>query len=229
MKIRSGFVSNSSSSSFIVSSEHFPTVRDLAIYMLRGQVREKRYYEEDEKYAEGLVDDEDCLEIKIEEIEDTLFIKRLKNLDENQSISFPSINEDTYIRKVGDQYFVSTCNNTDWELWEYNSYNLTDNTKNELINLMNSYAENSDDCDIINRILDDDNEFPPFGIDYYDLNAEVLGIQGWDLCPNAKIITHGYHQIYLWNTVKYGKTCLICNPVFKRKEKLKNINKNSEE
>ncbi len=29
----------------------------------------------------------------------------------------------------------------------------------------------------------------------------------------------------MWNTQKYGKICLICNPVYKRKEKIENINK----
>ena len=221
MKIRSGFVSNSSSSSFIISDDHFPTVRDLAIYMINKMSEDYGDYDQIEPNEEGTTNVYD------------IYIERLKNIDENQTVSFPSCNYDTYIRKVGDQYFVSTCNNTDWDLYEYSDSKLTESTKTELRNLMNFYEENeknSHDCAIIENLLEGDYyDFSAFGIDFYDLENEILGVETFTSCPNSKNVNHEYRQSYLWDTVRHGKTCLVCNPVFKRKEKLENINKISEE
>ena len=83
MKIRSGFVSNSSSSSFIVSSEHFPTVRDLAIKMINIQIDESR--NENDEWSEGYIKHNEQ------------YIERLNKIDENQSVSFPSCNYDTFM------------------------------------------------------------------------------------------------------------------------------------
>ena len=46
MKVRNGFVSNSSSSSFIISAEDFPTVRSLAKHMIKKQIKENSYDDE---------------------------------------------------------------------------------------------------------------------------------------------------------------------------------------
>ena len=40
MKIRNGFVSNSSSSSFIISVDSFPSVRELAKYMIKRKIKD---------------------------------------------------------------------------------------------------------------------------------------------------------------------------------------------
>ena len=40
MKIRNGFVSNSSSSSFIISENNFKSVRDLATYMIIQELKD---------------------------------------------------------------------------------------------------------------------------------------------------------------------------------------------
>ncbi len=91
MKIRKGFVSNSSSSSFIISDKDFHSVRDLAKYMLGRKILEMSY--EDVSWKDELINDNNQL------------IKKLETLDENQSVSFPSCNYDTYIRKVGRSIF----------------------------------------------------------------------------------------------------------------------------
>lgn len=209
MKIRSGFVSNSSSSSFIISNKNFPNVRSLATYMLKKKIRETSDYHDYDWKDESINDDKK-------------FIKKLKDLDENQSVCFPSCNYDTYIKKIGDQYFVATCNNTNWDLNSY-SEKLSENTKEALNDLLNTYDESSNEYENIYDILNSRyNEFYHIDNDYYDLRHDIIGIETYDYCPNVD--NHNSYT-HLWQTRKYGKICLICNPVLKRKEKLEEINK----
>ena len=217
MKIRNGFVSNSSSSSFIISAEHFPTLRDLATYMINRQIGDQEYEESsDDGWSKEYIE------------QNKKYIKRLNKLDENQSVSFPSCNYDTYIKRVGDCYLVATCNNTDWDLWGYTT-GLTDNAKEALKTLYDSFAKNSKERDYIQEILDSTcEEFYHIGKNYYDLNMEILGVTTYDDCPNRDKNNYEYDH-YLWNTVKWGKICPKCNPVFKRKDKLDIINQIAKE
>jgi len=67
-------------------------------------------------------------------------------------------------------------------------------------------------------------EFFNFGNDYYNLDNELLGEETYEYCPNEDKIPHdGNYSI--WNTVNHGKICLVCNKVWKRKEKLYQISK----
>ena len=86
MKSRAGFVSNSSSSSFIVNAE---SAFDIAKTMI--PLREDGWEEANEKLLE-LVED-------IQEKVDC------------ESLRFRTCNFDTYIAKVGDKFVVETCNN----------------------------------------------------------------------------------------------------------------------
>ena len=206
MKIRNGFVSNSSSSSFIISDQNFPTVRSLAIYMLNQQIKERRY----ERYSNKWIK------------YDKQYIKNLEKIDENQPVSFPSCNYDTYIRKVGDCYLVATCNNTDWDLDDY-STRLSDEAKKELNEIKNYYNEGTyEHTQIMNLLYGNSyySEFSSFGKDFYDLNKKIIGVETFDNCPKC--------QEYMWNTPKFGKICLNCNPYFHRKDKLNIINKTEE-
>ena len=205
MKIRNGFVSNSSSSSFIISNEHFPTVRSLARYMLNKKIDD---YEND--YGD-------------KDIYDKKLIGKLKKIDENDPVSFSSCNYDTYIKKIADCYVVSTCNNTNWELYDYTT-KLSEDALKELAEYKKKYGHSyyTEIDDIINGYYD----FSSFGNDYYNLDNEIIGVETYDYCPNHKKEIHkDDYSPYLWETKQWGKICPKCNPVIKRKEKLENINK----
>lgn len=89
MKTRLGFVSNSSSSSFVITGESYPTLFDLAVAMVV-----RRGWEQDDA-----------------------LIKKIKSstLYHNMPISFSTCNEDTYIVMYEKNFHVKTCHNHDWE------------------------------------------------------------------------------------------------------------------
>jgi hypothetical protein len=206
MKIREGFVSNSSSQSFVISTKDFSSVRELATYMIKKQMQ-----------------DRDDLNISCERR-----IKNLELVDENQSVSFPSCNYDTYIRRVGDAYLVATCNNTTWDLYDYCLNKLPESTKEELKEMQkNPFYMVHDRYNTIDYILDGEiYDFSHFGVDFYDLERNVIGVQTFEECRNVKDGRHqNWNDRYMWETPKYGKICLICNPYYQRKDKLDQINK----
>lgn len=98
MKIRSGFVSNSSSSSFIVKVGHpFKTALEVAEYMIPH-----REWESD---AERLAQ---IQEMKIDD----------KQYD---AISFQSCNYETFIAHEDGYFLIETCNNHDWDMYRYHT------------------------------------------------------------------------------------------------------------
>lgn len=90
MKIRAGFVSNSSSANFVVSN-YYKTVFDLAKAML--QIRSD--------------DSESWIDTETPSINKAIRDGR----DPNSSIHFSTCNYDTFIRQTSDYYIVTTCNN----------------------------------------------------------------------------------------------------------------------
>ena len=240
MKIRNGFVSNSSSSSFIISDKNFASVRQLTVYMINKQIQE--YADEigdvlllkepnspkeiswNERTQKEISWSEKAIESRKE------FIKRLENIDEDHPISFPSCNYDTYIRKIGDCFLVATCNNTEWDLYDYSS-KITDSAKDTLKELLKNYSEQSDDYRTILGLIEEDyysDGYFVFGKDFYDLNKQIIGIETYDNCANTDMVKHDYEETHLWDTLQFGKICLKCSPLPKRKDKLNNINKLTE-
>lgn len=203
MKTRFGFVSNSSSSSFIISEEKFPSVASLAKYMINKQIEEERYSENDKEYIQRKKN----------------LIKKLNKIDPNQPITFTSCNYDTYIKKIGDRYLVSTCNNTRWDLY---STNLSDLAIEKLKELLKKYKEGSVDYNTISDILETNgrDEFYHFDNDYYFLEYDVIGAEtrSFKWCEKC-------NSTY-WNTANWGEICLNCSPLPKRFEKLQMINNN---
>lgn len=86
---RYGFVSNSSSSSFIIDEKAYKNVFELSCEMIRIR---------DEDYGFG---------------SDKELLNSIKNSDKdpNSNICFPTCNYDTYIMKFKDSYIVASCNN----------------------------------------------------------------------------------------------------------------------
>ena len=92
MKVRAGFVSNSSSSSFVIAKEDFKDMKELAKHMLKA------------------VDSKD---VRIKKL-DKLVLS--EDHWQPKGLSFQSCNYDTYILPVQDFYLITTCNNEDWNL-----------------------------------------------------------------------------------------------------------------
>lgn len=99
MKIRKGFVSNSSSSSFLIKTDE--SVFDIALKMLEMRNCDwADLYSEDELYSEINA------------------IKKSK-LDENTPVCFNTTNYKTYIIKKGSVAAIATCNNHSfWSLFD---------------------------------------------------------------------------------------------------------------
>jgi len=93
MKSRAGFVSNSSSSSFIVNAKSAFDIAKLMIPLRNWEGR-----------------DDELLEL-IEDIQEKV---------DCESLKFKTCNFDTYIAKVGDKFVVETCNNHPF--YEINSF-----------------------------------------------------------------------------------------------------------
>jgi len=91
VKIRTGFVSNSSTSSFIISLSAYGNVAEVAVAMIPAREWDER-------------DDE-----LIEKIEN------MKPDMKEEPIAFASCNYDTYISKEEDGYYIDTCNNHEWD------------------------------------------------------------------------------------------------------------------
>ena len=101
MKIRNGFVSNSSSSSFILDSNKYTCV-DVAIDMITQYIDHLKEYDDDNnEYLNK---------------EKKLYIERLNKLEDKNHGIFYIASDDIEIAKVDDKIYVEATNHVDWEL-----------------------------------------------------------------------------------------------------------------
>lgn len=126
MKTRNGFVSNSSSCSFIVSLKTFPTTIALAEFMIFSRYLDKKEYYEEERNKlrtnpklanEEIEFNEKRYRILNENISTIISTAKSTNTP-SPNLCFKSCNFDTFITEIevskNKYIYVSTCNNEDW-------------------------------------------------------------------------------------------------------------------
>lgn len=103
MKLRNGFVSNSSTTSFIVDLEEYENTIALARKMLKVMIED-----EDGNLEEYDIERFEALLNQLNDAEEA-------GLDANSPIMFPTTNFETFIMKKDDGYHVDTDFGFDWE------------------------------------------------------------------------------------------------------------------
>lgn len=146
MKIRNGFVSNSSSSSFVLKVKNL-TVKDIALMMI-----ERRNEDNYGGYIDWKADK---------------LLERLRNIsiDQNLPFTFHTCNYETFIKKLDDYIFIDTCHNHDFYNLVYN-YKAKDINQEIIIKILgyksgDLYYSDINGCDG----LDLENHFKFYNID----------------------------------------------------------------
>ena len=98
MKIRQGFVSNSSSSSFVIQKNAYANVMEIAEQMIRC-----REWDDDAKEVARLK-------------------KGIPKYGVNHPVSFNTCNYRTYIMPAGEHFLIETCNNHEFNLRGQSDY-----------------------------------------------------------------------------------------------------------
>lgn len=106
MKVRKGFVSNSSSSSYLIPMGTFKDVFDLAAQMIT--IRDKEWGGEEDQ-SEWAVDfrKKPSLVAKLAKLQE-------QGMDPNTPVHFHTCNYNTWILRTDEGFLVDTCNNHDW-------------------------------------------------------------------------------------------------------------------
>lgn len=187
MKQRHGFVSNSSSSSFIIEkSNKYPDA-----YVLAYDMIPKRGWDNDEE-----------LRNKIKVATRKRKLSKLNGEEvkfNSENVSFRSCNYDTFIVDFKGYLFVQTCNNHDWnDFYDLSvGINLPNNVKSEILKILKD-SEEYDYGYILEELYKLDRKF-----EFYSLETDKIGsrskkfkycskcfidfwkIDGEDQCPHC--------------------------------------------
>jgi hypothetical protein len=207
MKIRSGFVSNSSSSSFIIRKNIFPNNKTVALSMVDDYIETyKSDYDEDDWFINKF----------------KMFKDSLNNIDDDCNIMFNSTNYDTFITNLDDNYIhVATCNNIQWDVESYACGQLPDDLSNNIKEHIEFYNSNESYLDDGNYDSDKKtSKLSPFrNIKYFKIDSGffIKKTKPYQSCKKC------YHELYI---VGKRKLCLNCdNDYILRSLKLSKIKK----
>jgi len=204
MKIRNGFVSNSSSSSFILKfNETFPDTTSIAKSMLKNKFDEWLDY--------GDVEENDPFMIKVYKN-----LEKFKNqhYDPYTPMFFKSCNYDTYIVPITKDYvFIDTCNNTNWDI-QYDN-NIVNKIPDEVIEKYpNSEGYSGNELYIVRGDTKDEEEDDydiegssiKYNTEYYLVEDGVFmsSPNGYKTCKKSGC----YADIWVLKGVEY---CMICD------------------
>jgi len=169
MKTRNGFVSNSSSSSFIIDDI---SLEKIARSMLKIVINNYKEWDED-------IDEEDKdtnreYDIWLANLETALQRDDVKN--GNLGITFPTTNFNTYILNYNNSVYVSTANNHSWKYTNRDIEYLDENSYTEFKDIM----ENSFYINMRNNIIHNGDKYQ------WLENAE---------CSNCNHGNYGYYAI----------------------------------
>ncbi len=183
MKIRNGFVSNSSSSSFLIKlGENYPDVLAVATSMIKDRFDDWKSEDNSSFYDDG------------REASVYKDIERLrKHGNVNMPIFFRSTNYDTFITPLTDNYvFVDTCNNIQWKIQHISGaavYSLPDEVKVKYPEAEGYYG------DIEIKVKRD--------TEYYLLEH---GLMAWPT-PTYTTCKKCYQEIWIIDNVEYCVDC----------------------
>jgi hypothetical protein len=181
MKIINGFVSNSSSSSFIVRfDERYPNTLAIAESMFKNRFSDWRDYDKENEYFPR----EERAFKNIEKLKGSKY--------ENMPMYFRSTNYDTYIKAISEKFaFVDTCNNIHWDIKD--EPNTTFNAPPEIMEL---YPDTINDYNELEIRIKYDTE-------YYILESGLIAKspREYDTCKKC------YDPMWFIGTEKYCTNC----------------------
>jgi len=178
MKTRNGFVSNSSSSSFIIDEV---SLEKIARSMLKIVINDYKEWDEDKDEKDKEYD------TWLVNLETALQRDDVKN--GNIGITFPTTNFDTYLLNYDNEVYVSTANNHSWkytnrdiEYLDENSYTeFTDIIENSFyINLRNNRIQNGDRYQWLENAECSNCNHGDYGYYVIDENGNKLHAECWD-------------------------------------------------